>query len=294
MLWQSSESLLGILAQIGKNAGGTRFSHLMLGSSLAGLLMACTAQVSAVMQAGSAPGAAAAFLAAGTGALGLLFIWLLRLPFFPFSALTGAAALWTRRLGPASLAYSWLVILLGNSAGALAGVLLVSWGGFVLEQHCPGVSPSLSPAALAIVMEAGRSLSLGFGSHFVRGLLFGFMISWALIFYINPPRLISRAGLFLGAAWLAAGGGFEQVAELMYRVPMGLQIAASQASLLSETMSGGLRVFPMNSAEISSFFNSINFVSGVFIPVLLGNISGGALLAALLGLMSRQLPGREG
>lgn len=286
MQWQISESLLRILAQMGKNAGETRFSHLMLGSGLAGLLMACAAHAAVCLESASRNGPEPALAAAAAVTLGTFIIWLLRLPFFPFNAITGASAFWCGRLRPANLAYSWLVILLGNLAGALLGVVIISWSGYEWQQYYPGAAPALSPSGLAYALTAGGSLNLGFAAHFFRGLLFEIMVGWGLVFYINPPRLVNRAGLFMGAVFLAAGGGLEQVVDIMFRVPLGLHIAAANADLISTALVNGSRPFPMNSSEAAGYFNSIRFLYGVFIPVLLGNISGGALMALLLAHLS--------
>jgi formate/nitrite transporter len=157
------------------------------------------------------------------------------------------------KVGP--LLTNWGIVFLGNLVGSVAIALMAVYG------HT--LSLYNGELAKMVVATAVTKVHLSFLDAFIRGILCNFMVCLAV--WISFGAGQDMAGKILGLAlpvFLFVLCGFEHCVANMYFIPAGMF-----ASLEYGIQAEGLNV--------------LSFLYGNLLPVVLGNIIGGAVLVGL-------------
>jgi formate/nitrite transporter len=235
-------------------------------SVLAGAFVSLGAVFSTVVTAGGGLAPGVARLLGGLAfALGLVLVVAAGAELFTGNML-GVIATASGRVRLSRLLVSWLVVYLGNFAGALLTALLVFWSGIYGQG-----TGSLGVRALDI---AAVKTSLGFREAVLLGVLANALVCLAVWLSLSARSLTDKilAVIFPITAFVAAG--FEHSVANMYFVPAGLLIKAWAA--------GG---FWSASGTTAADYPTVtwgDFLFGNLVPVTIGNMIGGGVLVALV------------
>jgi formate/nitrite transporter len=161
----------------------------------------------------------------------------------------------------AHLLRNWLIVYLGNFAGAMATVGFM----FIARQYSFG-NYAIAETALSI---ANSKVNLGFLEAFILGIFCNALVCLAVWLCMSARTTTDKilSILFPITAFVAAG--FEHSVANMYFIPMGILIESDLAAM---------EVLGVSSANFSAL-NMSGFLENL-IPVSLGNIVGGGLLVA--------------
>lgn len=200
----------------------------------------------------------ALFLGGAAFSVGLMLIVIGGAELFTGNCLMSIAGC-DRKATLSGILKNWIVVYLGNFAGALLLVVLVfSW--FYAYRN-PG---SLGSLALTI---ADAKVNLGFIKTLCRGILCNWLVCLAIWMAINSRSTIGKIfGIFSPITAFVALG-FEHNVANMYFIPLGIFLKASNVSVGSTLNLSGL--------TWEAFF------AKNLIPVSIGNIIGGAIFVGL-------------
>lgn len=194
--------------------------------------------------------------------VGLMIVVLLGAELFTGNCMM-VAALFDKRVGAAALLRNWVVVYLGNLAGSLIIVALVNLSGQL------GYS-SNGLAVLTIKIAAGK-VALTPGAAFCAGILCNTLVCIAVLLAMAAKGTIGKiAGIWFPIMTFVLSG-FEHSIANMYYVPAGM-LAASNPTYAAAAQAAGIDMSGLGIAGLCSNL----------IPVTLGNIVGGALIALLL------------
>jgi len=168
----------------------------------------------------------------------------------------------SRRINTASLLRNWVIVYVGNFAGALATAVLVVASG----HYAFGVG-LIGSNALAI---ANAKCSLGFVEAFALGILCNALVCLAVWLCYSARSTTDKilSIIFPITAFVAAG--FEHCVANMYFVPVGLLIVEFAPP-----------EFWQDVGQLAGDYPNLGwsrFAIGNLLPVTLGNIVGGSLL----------------
>lgn len=194
--------------------------------------------------------------------VGLMIVVLLGAELFTGNCMM-VAALFDKRVGATALLRNWVVVYLGNLAGSLIIVALVNLSGQL------GYS-SNGLAVLTIKIAAGK-VALTPGAAFCAGILCNTLVCIAVLLAMAAKGTIGKiAGIWFPIMTFVLSG-FEHSIANMYYVPAGM-LAASNPTYAAAAQAAGI---DMSGLDIAGLCSNL-------IPVTLGNIVGGALIALLL------------
>ena len=161
----------------------------------------------------------------------------------------------SRRLTTRELAKNWLIVYLGNFAGAIGLVFLV-----FLSHHWQLNSAAVGTNAIKI---AAAKAGLPFWEAFFKGILCNILVCLAVWLALAGRSVTDKicAIIFPISAFVAAG--FEHSVANMYFIPLGI--------LLREQI-------PVAGAEKLTWFGLFSNL----VPVTLGNMVGGGVMVALV------------
>jgi formate transporter len=171
-----------------------------------------------------------------------------------------------RRISSVQMLQNWLVVYLGNFAGASAVAVLV----YLSAQHTFGEG-AVGATALAI---AQTKTSLGFGEAVVRGVLCNVLVCLAVWLSYSGRSTTDRVLAITPPIAAFVACGFEHSVANMYFIPAGLFIKAGAAESFWSQIGKTADNFPALTWEHFSVTN--------LLPVTLGNIIGGTLLVGLV------------
>lgn len=154
------------------------------------------------------------------------------------------------RISMTKLLRNWMIVLLGNLIGTLALALLV-----VLSGHTEFNGGKIAQTYIAV---AQSKASLDIGSAFFRGVLCNILVCMAVWMALAGQSVTDKilAIVFPITAFVAAG--FEHSVANLYFFPVAMMIAPPEQAISTGAALGNL------------------------LPVLAGNIVGGAVLVALV------------
>jgi formate/nitrite transporter len=246
--------------EIGVTKAALATEKLLALSVLAGAFIAMGAVFSTTATAGSAELAfgVVRLLAGLTFSLGLVLVVVAGAELFTGNNLIVMA--WAgRRVTTALLLRNWLLVYVGNFAGALATVALIYLSG----QYEFG-GDAVGRQALAI---ATAKTSLGFGQAVALGALCNALVCLAVWLCYSARSTADKILAIVPpiAAFVAAG--FEHSVANMYFIPMGLLLKQNDGWV------AGLADAP----DLSGLTWG-SFLLDNLLPVTLGNIVGGALM----------------
>ena len=156
-----------------------------------------------------------------------------------------------RQISIIDMLINWGITFLGNFVGGMLMAVLIVYG------HVT----HLFDYALAsyLVTEGIEKTSLSFGDAFVKGILGNFCLCLSIWLSFGAKDLFSKIAALWTPFALLRACGYEHIVSNMFYIPAAL-MAASEYNLVKDNLSWG-RYFYKN-----------------LIPVLLGNIIGGAIL----------------
>ena len=156
-----------------------------------------------------------------------------------------------RQISIIDMLINWGITFLGNFVGGMLMAVLIVYG------HVT----HLFDYALAsyLVTEGIEKTSLSFGDAFVKGILGNFCLCLSIWLSFGAKDLFSKIAALWTPFALLRACGYEHIVSNMFYIPAAL-MAASEYNLVKDNLSWG-RYFYKN-----------------LIPVLLGNIIGGAVL----------------
>jgi formate transporter FocA len=166
------------------------------------------------------------------------------------------------RVSTRLLLQNWVIVYLGNFAGALATAALV----FASRQYLFGQG-AVGAAALA---TANAKAGLGFFQALALGILCNALVCLAVWLTFSARTTTDRILAIVPPITAFVAAGFEHSIANMYFIPIGLFIKA-----------GAPEAFWSAIGKTSADFASLtwaNFLVNNLLPVTLGNIIGGAVL----------------
>lgn len=163
-----------------------------------------------------------------------------------------------------SLLLNWLIVFIGNCAGAIAAAGLM----FFTTQYTFGAGA----VGLAALNTANGKAALAFVPALTLGIMCNALVCLAVWMCYSARTTIDRIAtiVFPIAAFVAAG--FEHSIANAYFIPMGLFIKAGANDTFWNSIGKTAADFPALTWS--------NFIFGNLIPVTVGNIIGGSVLVA--------------
>ena len=162
--------------------------------------------------------------------------------------------LFCRKITIVDMLINWLITFLGNFVGGLLMAVLIVFG------HVTHLFDYALASYLVSIGEEKTDLS--FGDAFVKGMLCNFCLCLSVWLSFGAKDLFSKIAALWTPFALFNACGYEHLVSNMFYIPGGL-FAASEYDLVKDKLSWG-RYFYKN-----------------LIPVLLGNIAGGAILMGM-------------
>ncbi len=194
--------------------------------------------------------------------VGLIMVVLLGTELFTGNCMM-VAAVADKRVKLAMLLRNWIVVYLGNLIGAALIVLLVSATGQL------GYS-SNGLAVLTIKIAAAKT-GLSFGAAFAGGILCNALVCIAVLLAMASKSIIGKiAGIWFPIMAFVLSG-FEHSVANMYYIPAGIFASMNPAYAAAAQEAG------VNMANL----NALGFLGNI-VPVTLGNIVGGAVIALVM------------
>ena len=197
-----------------------------------------------------------------TFSLGLILVVVAGAELFTGNNLVGMA--WaSRATSTRLLVRNWILVYVGNLAGAIGTSLLVYW-----SRIWTGAENAVGLNAISI---SAAKVQLSFGEAFVRGILCNALVCLA-VWLCHSAR--STTDKILAIIWPITAFvalGFEHSIANMYFIPLGILLKAD-SHLSDHAEAQGV---PLEALDITGFLNNL-------LPVTLGNIVGGTLLVAAI------------
>jgi formate transporter FocA len=251
---------------VGEAKAGLRSDRLVLLAVLAGAFIALGGIFSTTVTAGPglAPGLSR-LLGGLVFSLGLVLVVVGGAELFTGNTLVVMATA-SRRVTLRQLLRNWVIVYVGNFAGAVATAVLVVWAG--TPERGDG---SFGVRALDI---AEAKSGLGFREAFFLGVLANALVCLAVWLSFSARTVTDKvlAVILPISAFVAAG--FEHSVANMYFLPVGLFVKRWATDGYWATTGTD----PGDYAEVTWD----NFLVGNLLPVTLGNIVGGGVLVGLV------------
>ncbi|MBN2121398.1 MAG: formate/nitrite transporter family protein [Candidatus Omnitrophica bacterium] len=249
-LFLSPSEISKTLSRIGEKKATATIFELFVFGILAGIYISFGAHVAmAVLSGQTLDQGFARFLAGSVFSVGLMLVLIPGSELFTGNILMTIGFIY-RKYSFAKVLRNWLVVYLGN----LAGALIISF--LVFKSGLFGVQDSLTSMGEVLVRTSDLKLNLIFSQALCRGILCNMLVCLAVIMSIASKTVIGKIfGIYFPIMTFVASGYEHSVANMFF-LPAGL-------------MAQG-RFF-------SHFFTIFNNL----IPVTIGNIIGGLLVVLL-------------
>lgn len=249
---------------IGINKARLPIGRLLLLAILAGVYIGFGCLLASVVTTGASgtlPYGVTRLLGGFIFCLGLILVVVGGAELFTGNALMIIAWM-DRKITLGSMLRNWLIVYIGNFAGALLLVSLVFLSG---EYRFGGGSVGLVMLNMALM-----KLDYGFGQALVLGILCNILVCLAVWLTYSARSTTDKiiAILFPITAFVAAG--FEHSVANMYALPIALFIKVFDPAFAAKS---AMNLSPITWNNI--FFNNL-------LPVTLGNIIGGALFVGVV------------
>lgn len=194
--------------------------------------------------------------------VGLIMVVLLGTELFTGNCMM-VAAVADNRVKLAMLLRNWIVVYLGNLIGAALIVLLVSATG--------QLGYSSNGLAVLTIKTAAAKTGLSFGAAFAGGILCNALVCIAVLLAMASKSIIGKiAGIWFPIMAFVLSG-FEHSVANMYYIPAGIFASMNPAYAAAAQEAG------VNMANL----NALGFLGNI-VPVTLGNIVGGAVIALVM------------
>lgn len=197
--------------------------------------------------------------------VGLIMVVITGAELFTGNCMYMASAMAGERTGFGGLMRNWVSSYFGNFAG---GLLVAFFLGYCTGLFFDKIGDSMPLAAYAVGI-ANSKCSLSWGTAFVRGIGCNWLVCLAVFMAVAASDGISKFFLIWFPIMAFVAMGFEHCVANMTFIPLGIFLGSSDTYANSG-------MTPALTATWGTFiFNNL-------IPVTLGNIVGGSLLAALV------------
>lgn len=244
---------------------GVRKTHLDLASKLAlsvlgGAFIALGACFASIVWTDSGLGWGLARVAGGAAfSLGLILVVIAGAELFTGNVLLVVA--WaSRKLTTRALLRDWLIVYVGNFAGALATAY-----GIYLSHQWSFAGGRVGAVAIDI---AAVKLSHGFVAAFVLGAFCNTLVCLAVWLCLGARSITDRVLAIVPPITAFVAMAFEHSVANMYFIPLGLFLSGDPEVLAATGRAG---------ADLSHL-TWANFLRANLLPVTLGNIVGGGLM----------------
>lgn len=260
-----------------KKIGGDTLSTLAL-AVLAGAFISLGAifSTTTIAGAGDMPFGVTRLLAGLTFSLGLILVIVGGAELFTGNMLIVIA--WAeRRVATGKLLRSWLLVYLGNFAGALATAGLL----FLSGQYAFGTG---AVGAAALTIAQGKN-SLDFTQAIALGILCNGLVCLAVWLTYSARTTTDRILAIVPPITAFVAAGFEHSIANMYFIPVAIFIKDGAPASFWSAIGRTPADFPALTWD--------RFLLGNLLPVTIGNMIGGGLLVAVVYWFVYLRPGRE-
>lgn len=231
--------LTSSISKLGIKKANTRFWHLILLGTLAGLYIALGAQVFLVaLEQGMGK-----IVGGVVFSVGLVLVVVAGAELFTGNIIMLVGS-FSRLFPVTKLLKNWSIVYLSNFFGAAVTAFLIYKSGLM---GSPGDPNGLGQLSISI---AENKLALSFGQAFIRGFLCNILVVLAIILASFSKDVISKIFSIVIPIMAFVAAGFEHCVANMYLIPIGLLSKGAPFS------------------EFWTIFTNIG-------PVTLGNIAGG-------------------
>ena len=252
-----------LYVEAGSKKAGGRLEHMAILGLLAGFLIGMGAGVTNTAAHALTDAGLARTLSGLLFPFGLGIVMLMGAELFTGNCMIPLAVAASRATVPGMLR-NWLVVYASNFAGAAAVAAACVYAGQL--EYSDGML-----AAYTIKVAAAKC-SLGFGPAVVLGILCNLLVCLGVLCSISAKDTTGKIlGAYIPVAFFVICGFEHSVANMFY-IPAGL-FAAKVSAYAEHAAVAGL--------DLSALTWS-NFIFKNLIPVTLGNILAGAMLASLL------------
>lgn len=229
------------------------FWRQFLSGVFAGLFIGLAAFGASVVSAADSHLALNKVLSGVLFATGLMFILIAGGDLFTGNCLI-SATLCARQIKLRQVLINWLLVYLGNFAGAIAAVLLLYASGAANEN-----------LSVFLVECALKKTSYNFFGALSLGILCNILVSGAVWLSYAAKSISGKIAAIVFPITLFYVSGFEHSVANMFYIPMALLLKKSDAVISAFTAE------QLGQLNIASFLKNL-------VPVTLGNILGGAVL----------------
>ena len=264
-LYSSPPEIADLTVNIGiRKAAMTPSAKFILGI-LAGAFIAFGAQAANLVTHTITDSASAKLTAGLIFPAGLMMVIMAGAELFTGNCLM-IISLAERKITPAKLLSSWLVVYLGNFLGGLIVAGLVSFSG----------QWNITAGLLGgfTLKTAAAKISLAFTEAVTLGVLCNWLVCLAVWMSFGAKDAVSKAVCVFFPVWVFVASGFEHSIANMYYIPAGI-IAKLNPSYVIKALELGASQTGIDS------LNWITMFTRNLIPVTFGNIIGGCVFAGL-------------
>ncbi|UQZ90800.1 formate transporter [Deltaproteobacteria bacterium Smac51] len=197
--------------------------------------------------------------------VGLLLVLLTGGDLFTGNCMYMPSAVATRKCGLTGLLRNWGTSYGSNFVGGLLVAYFLGLAAGIFFDRIDGAMPLANYA----VNLANAKCSLPWEVAFIRGVGCNWLVCLAIFISLAAPDAVSKVVLIWPPVTAFVALGFEHSVANMTFIPLGIFLGESQAYLNS------VDPLPLTATWSSMLFNNL-------IPVTLGNIAGGGLLALMV------------
>lgn len=187
--------------------------------------------------------------------LGLILVVVMGNDLFTSTILTSVAKA-SRRISFGSMIKNWIMVYLGNFAGALLFVLLIWFAG-----QTNGLW------GLSVLKLASHKLHHTFFEAFCLGILANLMVCFAVWMSYAGRSLIDKSFIMILPVAMFVASGFEHSIANMFMIPLGIIVKNFSTPEFWKLIGA--------TSEQFSHLTLQHFITNNLIPVTLGNIVGG-------------------
>jgi len=171
-------------------------------------------------------------------------------------------ALASGKIGPGLVVRNWVIVYLGNFAGALATVGIMG----LAQQYTFGKGA----VGLAALSTADAKCDLGFAQAIALGIMCNALVCLAVWLSYGARGVADKILAITVPITAFVAAGFEHSVANMYFIPMGLYVKGQAPDSFWELIGKTPADFPNISWE--------NFLLHNLLPVTIGNVIGGSIL----------------
>jgi formate/nitrite transporter len=169
-----------------------------------------------------------------------------------------------KRITMGQMLRNWLIVYIGNFAGAVLIALLINHSG--LLNSSDGALGGLT------IKIAVSKVNLSFEQAFILGVLCNWLVCIAVWMSYGAKDAIGKVAVIFFPIWIFVLSGFEHSVANMYYIPAGILAKGNDAFVQASHVS----------LDMINKLNWGSFIINNLLPVTLGNIVGGSLFIGMI------------